>query len=376
MKITLTSLLLTIAILGSQQALANPEAEVNPDVVGNAWNCPDADVLSGIVDNFCLDCLLPIALLGQPIPNSDNHPDIASNESIGMCPSAIFFGAELPCLMTGMWEPDKFVEVTRTPWCSLVMGGNRLDSAGSINPDTGEMENDQDAEGERDRNTPLLSFRLGESNQATDDDGSEMAFYHHHIYSNPLSYVLGLTTSECNTGGSEVQLMWMSELLSEWEDDELALQLTPEAGPLSNALVTMSCMADAVKTTFGQPINSLFWCAGTWGTTYPFTGTVAQPFSPIVDYSIATTKALAFNHRLGMAEQSAGNSAYCMNHPNPVLVKGQYKFQQFYPRPEKSSNHWIGALSYTWGEHRSVPAIGEDFLITLWRWNDCCIRIP
>jgi conjugal transfer pilus assembly protein TraU len=32
----------------------------------------------------------------------------------------------------------------------------------------------------------------------------------------------------------------------------------------------------------------------------------------------------------------------------------------------------IGESPLTWGEWRNIPAVGEDHLYLLWRWNDCC----
>ncbi|MGQ8512809.1 MULTISPECIES: TraU family protein [Gammaproteobacteria] len=43
-----------------------------------------------------------------------------------------------------------------------------------------------------------------------------------------------------------------------------------------------------------------------------------------------------------------------------------------HPVPETNSSHVIGESTLTWGLARTIPAIGQDPIYTIWRWNDCC----
>jgi len=69
-----------------------------------------------------------------------------------------------------------------------------------------------------------------------------------------------------------------------------------------------------------------------------------------------------------------GDDAVCRGYIYPTLPKSQYKLEQFYPLAEANGNHWLGQSSFTWGEWRNIPAVGEDFVHLLWRWTDCCLR--
>ena len=45
----------------------------------------------------------------------------------------------------------------------------------------------------------------------------------------------------------------------------LAFYTNPEAAWLANPVALAACLADAAAASAGSPIDSLFWCAGTWG---------------------------------------------------------------------------------------------------------------
>ncbi len=64
--------------------------------------------------------------------------------------------------------------------------------------------------------------------------------------------------------------------------------------------------------------------------------------------------------------------AMCEGKIHPTLPKQQYKFTSVYPRPETKSAHVMGESTMKWGLARKVPAVGEDLVYMIWRWNDCC----
>ncbi|MDW2288692.1 TraU family protein, partial [Vibrio sp. 1562] len=49
-----------------------------------------------------------------------------------------------------------------------------------------------------------------------------------------------------------------------------------------------------------------------------------------------------------------------------------YNFTLLHPVPETNSSHVIGESTLTWGLARTITAIGQDPIYTIWRWNDCC----
>ena len=96
-----------------------------------------------------------------------------------------------------------------------------------------------------------------------------------------------------------------------------------------------------------------------------------------------------------------GNDVLCAGVIDPMIPKTQYKMSMLFPVPEASSTarvlkpatssgtgnsqidnyqytqgccHNIGVPTMLWGEWRSIPGSGEDFVYQLWRWTDCCVR--
>ena len=216
---------------------------------------------------------------------------------------------------------------------------------------------------------------LGGNKQKSDGD-PDKGFYQYHYFAYPLMFMLDmLSEPECNPGGYfDFDLMYLSELDPTWNEDELALFTTPEIAIFANPLAMAACSADAASASAGYPLDSMYWCAGTWGHLYPLTGNLDVYGSPPRDTSLLATRALATMHRRGLAYSTVGNGNLCKASFSPMLPKSQYKMSQLYPMPEANANHWIGQTPFLWGEWRNIPATGEDFLHIVWRWTDCCVR--
>ncbi|GHX89029.1 IncF plasmid conjugative transfer pilus assembly protein TraU [Vibrio cholerae] len=177
----------------------------------------------------------------------------------------------------------------------------------------------------------------------------------------------------CNADGyMDFDLMYLSELDPTWLNDELAFFTQPEAAAVANPLAISACTADAASSTLGKPIDQLFWCAGSWGHLYPLSGHTLAFGSLAENTSHLAARAIAAQHRRGLARRTMGNSALCRPVIEPMLPKSQYKMSMFFPVPETESAHVIGESTMKWGEWRTIPGAGEDALYILWRWQDCC----
>ncbi len=56
-----------------------------------------------------------------------------------------------------------------------------------------------------------------------------------------------------------------------------------------------------------------------------------------------------------------------------MLPKSQYKMSMVFPVPEGTNSHYIGEHQGIWGAGKIIPGIGEDAVIMLYRWQDCCV---
>ena len=307
--------------------------------------CPDAELFSGkLITDICWGCLFPIRIAGLSIGGGD-RPAAASNQVVCACNDAL--GVPHPGFVVSLWEPARIVELTRAPACSPALGGIRL---------------------------PLGSRRLLGTAGKSEWDASDISFYNYHWYAFPLLTLLDLFFEDrCNADGMvDFDILYLSELDPTWNSGELAFFTNPEAAWLANPVALAACLADAASATAGTPIDALFWCAGTWGLLYPFSGAMPNYGSRPSETSLSATRALAALHRRGLARRTLGDAALCSAPIDPFLTKSQYRMSMFYPLPETQSNHVIGESAFRWGEWRSLPGPGEDHLYLLWRWNDCC----
>jgi conjugal transfer pilus assembly protein TraU len=306
--------------------------------------CPDAELFSGkLITDVCWDCLFPVRIAGIPI-GGGRVPSKATNQIGCSCNDAL--GVPHPGFTLGMWEPARIVELVHSPRCSPALGGIRL---------------------------PLGSRRLLGTVGNAEGDASDGAFYNYHWYAFPLLILLDLFWDDrCNPDGYvDFDLLYLSELDPTWNSSELAFFTNPEAAFVSNPIAQSACLIDGAAATVGEPRDELFWCAGTWGWLYPFSGHQSAR-GRVKETSLWATRSLAALHRRGLARRTMGNDALCGAPIATFLPKTQYKFSMFFPVPETTRGHAIGESTLRWGMNRTIPAVGEDHLYILWRWNDCC----
>jgi conjugal transfer pilus assembly protein TraU len=306
--------------------------------------CHDAELFSGkLITDVCWACLFPVRIAGIPI-GGGQAPNGATNQSVCACNDAL--GVPHPGFSLGMWEPARIVELVHSPRCSSALGGIRL---------------------------PIGSRRLLGSVGNAEGDGSDGAFYNYHWYAFPLLILLDLFWDDrCNPDGYvDFDVLYLSELDPTWNNSELAFFTNPEAAFVANPIAQSACLVDGAAATLGEPRDELFWCAGTWGWLYPFSGHQSARGRPR-ETSLWAARSLAALHRRGLARRTMGSDALCSAPIAPFLPKSQYKLSMFFPLPETQRGHVIGESPVRWGMWRNIPAVGEDHLYILWRWNDCC----
>lgn len=297
------------------------------------------------ISDICWTCMFPInigsiqlSIAGQS-DNGDPSPPL-----ICTCPAPppafIRIGVGI-----SFWEPARVAEVVRTPMCSPTLNGSVL---GDLNVPAG-------------------------TNHERDGEKGD-AFYQVHWFQYPVLSWLGMAISQGVCFVSETfDMTYISELDPLWDDDELAFILNPEAVLFANPIAQAACAADSIKasiTDFG--IDSLFWCSGSQGSVYPLTGAYANHIGG-VDTSLALVHRHVFKmHRELLAKDTSTIGAMCMNQPQPILRKNQYKQQMLFPIPQTQHGYGFGAPSIIWGAGKEFPYEGEDFSYLVWRKRTCC----
>ncbi|MEI6313270.1 MAG: TraU family protein [Syntrophus sp. (in: bacteria)] len=318
-----------------------------------------------MVGDVCWRCMFPIRLGGNKIIDFGNMFDsVSTQNSDDFNPGSVFCtckdtstGFDRPGAYLSFWEPSRVIEVTTKPYCyPFLFGmdmGDKLNAYGTY------------------------------GTTASSSESTHKAFYNVHYYTFPLLTIMDLVkgASWCTDWMSDIDLMYFSEVDPLWNDDELTVFTHPEAIVFGNPVAQALCAVDCLATTVGFPWNALFWCAGCWGGMYPFTGNTGVTGSNVRTTSLLATRLLARLARLPIPPaiewDTSSASAKCGGIINPFLKKSQYKMSTIFPIPETEGTccHMIGASTFTWGEHRNIPATGEYQMYMLWRKRNCCLKL-
>jgi conjugal transfer pilus assembly protein TraU len=304
------------------------------------------------ITDICWSCAFPISIAGRPIIKMDQEDVFA----VGGKPSSpggllCFCSDPLRCgIKTSFWEPARRMDVTRTPYCFVSLGGI------SINPGI---------------SAPHGEIRI-------EPDGRKSSMYQAHWYIDPIFYWLGIILDNPCMEKAEFDLAYMTELDPTWQNDELSFLLNPDVALFSNPIAVAACAGDCIASTLGFGIDALFWCAGCQGTIYPFTGRVASTASPIQASSLIVQRFAAKGHRMGLLSATSGRDALCGYQYMPIMDKGQYKYHMLYPIPQTKKIAGrccqpFGRTTVLWGAGRSIPYMGEDFSYMIFRKRDCCM---
>lgn len=324
-----------------------------------AESCPASNILgSGIISNICWSCIFPlnvagIRIFGSPMSEggTDSNgfalssrpsvPNDAADDVVCICRDGPLPTVGVPI---GMWLPTQLYETTFTPGCSSVLGGIKIGVS-----------------------DPLY---LGTSGNAT-SDLEQQSFNHIHTYSYPIVMMMELFT-KCSNAYSDIDLLYMSELDPMWNDPIVAMYGNPVSVFGSSIVAQAACAADSIASSFGNPIDGLFWCGGTWTSTMaPYTG-YEHAQGPVQFSQSTAQKLLAMNAARGISRRYVGNDALCRAQYSPMLRRSHYRWQVAWPRAEGRRNHGSGESLLRWGQGRVIPGVAELPIYLRWSWTDCC----
>lgn len=299
------------------------------------------------ITDICWSCIFPITIGGLRVSGSGE--DTPNSRSLICACSKPFPRVGVP---VSFWEPARLVDVTRTPYCLVNMGGISLMNKGVKG---------------------IGSVQGGHAIGS----GSRMrsSFYQVHWYMYPILYFLELLMDFICMEKGDVDLAYITELDPLWNDDETAFILNPEAVLFANPIAQSACAFDCMQASAGFGRNELFWCAGCQGNIYPFTGSVPAHVGGVQASLLILAKMAAKLHREGLLWGTVGKKAYCDRYPMPIIQKNQYKTQMVFPIPSTSSGNCqpLGRSETLWAQGREFPYTGEDFGYLLWRKRSCCM---
>lgn len=299
------------------------------------------------VTDICWDCMFPMSIGSAEMPPSTTfRPDTINYPfPVCVCPKGTP-PLPIPGIAIGLWEPVRLVEVTKSPFCMVGMGGMPIN--------------------------PGLAF--GSGTESSQSDLAETDFWNVHYYVAPFAFLLELfTNAGCITTGS-FDIAYMTEFDPLWQDDELAFLLNPEALLFSNPIAQIACAADCVTSSVWTPLDPLFWCSGCQGSMYPMTGAISENSTTIQSSSLAVSRIVAKLHRQLLAWDTSGPEAICNPIPMPIIKKSQYRVQTAIPVPGIGPYGCspLGRSKMFSEMFKVLPTVGEDFAYILWRKKNCC----
>ena len=321
---------------------------ISPVETEAASPCPSGSFTTVFWNSInTLHNIFPIKIAGMTILNFKGHEDFDDSAANIICickaPPPLFLRIGIPL---HMWEPVDIIETVQHPWCSPTIG---TQLGISYSKDS-----------------------LGGENEITTTN-NQNASVQVHLIKYPIWGFLGLFIDFVCFQATGLDFLYVTEIDPLWQNDLWSAILTPEGSLFANKALQLACPIDAVAATAGFPINYLFWCAGSWGSSYPFSKNM-----PSVDYlqgnAGLSAKFIAKMHRELVLWQTTGSMmlrGYCTAFPNPVWKKTQYNLVLLYPTAT-TNRQPVGRSTLLWAVNKNVPMRGSDFVWMMYRARDCC----
>jgi conjugal transfer pilus assembly protein TraU len=294
------------------------------------------------VTDVCWRCLFPITIGSSTVVSSDLPDAPNPHKTFCVCKKDPF---PIIGLAMGYWEPIALVDVTRTPYCFVNLGGLHLNSESNA---AGVVET-----------------------QRPDQNGG---FYYVHVYHFPiLQWVdTGLLGGSCQSRG-QFEVVYFSELDPTWRNESLALIAFPETKQFLKPDVALraqaSCLLDSTLANTQLPSDTAYWCAGSQGFMYPLTGKVVEQVGSVQASTLLAERVLFKLHRLGNIRDTHAETL-CSENINLIMPKSRYRYQMVYPRA--TACYPFGRTTALWGSNIMNPLKGDDTGYLIWRKRNCC----
>lgn len=302
-----------------------------------------------LITDICYDCMFPISLAGNLMSfgvSGDDYPTSANGSPVCLCLSSLAAGIPL-----SFWEPAFMVDVTNKPGCMPLLGG--VDISPPYN---------------------ALEYGAEKRNAAVAKSTQKSAFMHANEYVNPVMTALGVVSDSPCLDKRGFDVPYISWADPTWNDDALAMILTPYGYAFAGIPSVAAEMPDAILATFGFPSASLFWVAGSWGPMYPVTGNVAVANSPEQVAHLLVARLFAKLHAAGVMQSTAGQGALescgALGVPEFLMDKRQYKTNRTFPWPDNMCTP-IGRPLMLQEKGAARPQ-DKDYGYFIFRKKDCC----
>lgn len=128
-----------------------------------------------------------------------------------------------------------------------------------------------------------------------------------------------------------------SEFSPIYQNDFLSAIFNPETILTANPIATQSCMAESASLQGKINIDSLFWCAGSWGHLFPISQNVGSG-DRLSAQGLITSRKLYSMFKKGQLLNTSGphmTQGACLPTYSPILPKSQINLVPLYPSSGK-----------------------------------------
>lgn len=306
-----------------------------------------------LINDVCYDCMFPMRLAGGLINFGVSGEDY--DTGVGAVPICVCLRSLQVGTPMAIWEPRYMVDTTNKPGCMPLLGGV------DISP-------------------PYNASEFGAEHRTNSQTGgtNKSAFMHANEYVNPVMTAMGVISSNPCFDSRSFDVPFISWADPTWNDDSLALMLTPYAYPFAGIAAIASEMPDAIAATTGFSFASLFWVAGAWGPMYPLTGNVATANTPEQVSHLLLARLFAKLHAAGAQQSAAGQDALqscgAMGVPELIMDKRQYKTNRVFPFPDGQCTPIGRPLAFQ--EVGAARPGDKDYGYFVFQRKDCCQPYP
>lgn len=249
-----------------------------------------------------------------------------------------------------LYEPIALIDVTATPWNFPSIGLSLDNSLGRKQGTTRESES------------------------------GATAFRYTHFIVYPIFSIINLVNDYiCFERLSALTFGFMAEVNPAHNNDSIAAFLNPHK--LLFALASPACIIDCATTTAHEPMNSMYFCAGCWGSMSTNTGWTngAHPITEAgllsarlldnmhMTYALSKTSNATFS---SLTTNAKPQNSMCKETYFPLILKTQYRLQLAYPVTWDTKK--IGELRTGWADFKLGKDKSEDIAFWVWRKRDQC----
>ena len=244
-------------------------------------------------------------------------------------------------LRISFWEPSRIIDTVSTPYCMMPLG-KKIKGHGSPATLGGGLVND----------------RTGGK-----------AFQQMHYYQFPVWKLLNLFTDVPCLHDEGFDVAMMTELYPPWQNEIQGVIQNPESVLFGNPAAQMACMADSVSS-LKRPLNSLFWCMGSWGNAYPLSGSITSTDYVEANAGLAA-RGIFLMGRLGMLWTTSDDG--CASVLTFIWKKDHHKLQLMQPVRDRTCLN-IGRSGQLWS-HGKHPLRRDNFSWMMFKRIDCCVQL-